>query len=386
MVRISQLSAMKRMRRLWYLRLPAVRRSYDAALGALNARFGNELRGVDVGQELSFFTRQHDSVLFRLCLSLPCAPDGFLIKVPLSSARAQSWDAEGEAEQLARLSAVGPSGESFQYLVATCVEVDPPFLVMPYFRSDSLRNLLAQVARSGPDGKCMDRVVSACAAAGYWLGECYRTSPVEDVIDWNHSLDFVHERLEVLWSSGPSRLRDLCGRLRERASDYLQGQALGVVGPHVPRPVSVPRVVHGDFVSDNVLVDESGRICVIDPEVRKTAAYADFVRFRESLVLSLKIRGNCDSVVSSRIARAFLSSFREAYPSYRHAGQQYFIHAVAKLVWHYCGGQNMRSASFSPRQWLVRRDVVGQVRYLECWLDRLTNDSRACWEVLESDL
>jgi hypothetical protein len=242
---------------------------HRAALDAALAAIESDAPDLGARRQIKTLARRRDTILYFLANATPEAPHGFLIKLPLSARRGRDWDAVDEATRLESLSSRSQGSTRCTVIRALAASNDPTYLVLPFYPSVTLRNVLLANEKRGCNGVSAD-AISTCREVGRWLGALYRHSPTT-VIDRNE--EFCRERLDEIARLGrfDGRGRLIVEQIRDRVTNY--GACL-----------AGPQWCHGDFSTDNVLIGDDG-VVIIDPEPRTRDPYSDFFRFRRSLVL-----------------------------------------------------------------------------------------------------
>lgn len=273
-------------------------------------------------REVEFLCRRRDSVMYRVDRPTGKAAFGLLLKIPAGGARAARWDPRNEIKRLLALKEAGPQDPGrFAYVQPITSSTAPPMLVLSYFLSKSLRELLELAAT---DIRYIEPAIQASRRAGEWLGCAYRISPRSD----------------------PFR--------------------------------------HGDYVHDNILVAESGMICVLDPEPINTDPYGDFCRFAEyALIFANRSKRTRDIFIRSFVC--FCEGVAAEYADTNTIAQAYLKYVQDKSAYLEQTARNrFRQGVRHPRALLHWNDQRLLARYWRAWLQNIPEKPNALWPFIAS--
>lgn len=351
----------------YYRRRPIVESSLKTAVALLSERFGVCSRKF----KPALLLRKRDSLLFRVFCTHEKAPFGFAIKIPATDERASRWKVRFEADRLAWINEFAIHPNEYFPIIPLAISEFPPCLIMPFFPSRSLRDLLLHAAS---DAKQAPHAINCAKLAGNWLAKFYN-STAQTIHEIPRELYPSQDDIEKLLEepSFTSRVRENIIRQLEPLNNK----------QFIQTGLTLPRESHGDFHPDNVLAGADNRISIIDPEIRTLSPFREFSMFRMYLALFSFRVAPARRRVFTNAAIAFNQAFEQSYPNTDLIARVYLLYVTRRIL---NRAINRVPRGIKPAHLIRWIDRYRLNNYWLTWLKDVPDDRGALWPFMRDIL
>lgn len=342
--------------------------SYYKSLEQLNIPFESSR------SPLRFLGKRRGSMLFIYDHRTPVAPNGVLIKYAIGKQRVSNWNPNEEAYRLSLLEKSGPKGLEVKYLNAIAANENPPYLILPYFPSSTLRSISQDICLSRQPEDRLSLILPSVELVGRWLGKLYKQSPRSSFPSKSDATSHIQNLVSDL-----RRYTDL------RNISWFKANEEKLLRSYNKIQNSHPSFFHGDFNLDNILLGKNGKIAIIDPEPLVNRPYGDFCFFLECLVVYLR-RGRSRNIdlVRNSVADTFCKGIESELSNPNILAEAFLLLVLEKLAWYHKNRKN-RKLRFTPGDLLYRYDQWRLMTYWMSWVSNIPNDFNRLWDYLRAD-
>lgn len=284
----------------------------------------------------------------------------YVVKTPRDDWRAAKWDPASEFSALESLAHHAPPGKWFGVVTPIAFGTEPKFLITRYRSARPLTHAFLESASILSGYAACRRSIAGARRAGQWLAALHvHNTQVGGGVT-----------VEQYLGSCSERISDIHRYLRpnDDLSNVLvtAERCVKELNDDDRRMLANAHLCHGDFVPDNILMDNSGVLYPFDPEgFGYFPLQRDLCRFK-LWMLKLVIRFPPRRRHMERLWQTLWTGYTTAGVSEGVAALGYLHYVLGRVSWH--RHPERERGSFSPRRVLAQLDDCMWVRNWVKWL------------------